>query len=234
MCAAQRPPCKKSPFGDFFYLPADCDYPICHAILKPGVVKNPMKLIIFASGRGSNAHAIIRATQNGRLGNVRVLSLVSDNPDAPALKIARDFGCKAEYIDPGRTGARFTPDGAKRYADRIARSGVDLVVLSGFQRILPPELVSELKGRAINLHPSLLPDFKGKDAIRRAYESGAKRCGCTVHYVSDELDGGEIIAQSAVEITDGITLEELEAKVHEAEHELLPRVIAKISSKNAE
>ncbi len=197
-------------------------------------VEEFFKIAILASGRGSNAKAIFKSVLDGTIPRARVEILISDNPDAPALKIARDFGCKAEYIDPGRTGARFTPDGAKRYADRIARSGVDLVVLSGFQRILPPELVSELKGRAINLHPSLLPDFKGKDAIRRAYESGAKRCGCTVHYVSDELDGGEIIAQSAVEITDGITLEELEAKVHEAEHELLPRVIAKISSKNAE
>ncbi len=198
------------------------------------LVEEFFKIAILASGRGSNAKAIFKSVLDGTIPRARVEILISDNPDAPALKIARDFGCKAEYIDPGRTGARFTPDGAKRYADRIARSGVDLVVLSGFQRILPPELVSELKGRAINLHPSLLPDFKGKDAIRRAYESGAKRCGCTVHYVSDELDGGEIIAQSAVEITDGITLEELEAKVHEAEHELLPRVIAKISSKNAE
>ncbi len=196
-------------------------------------VEKIFKIAILASGRGSNAKAIFSSVLNGNIPRARVEILISDNPNAPALKIARDFGCRAVYIDPGSSGARFSPEGTKRYTDEIMRSKVDLVVLSGFQRIIPPELVSKLRGRAINLHPSLLPDFKGKDAIKRAYDSGVEHCGCTVHYVSDELDGGEIIAQSIVEVEDGISLQELEARVHRAEHELLPRVIAEFSSKYA-
>ena len=229
MCAARRPPCKKSPFGDFFYLPADCDYPICHAILKPGVVKNPMKLIIFASGRGSNAQAILRATQNGRLGNVRVLSLVSDNPDAPALKIAADAGIEAVYMDPMRKGARLSQEATDNYIKYVKSKSPDLIVLAGFMRILPKNFVEAFDGKIINLHPSLLPAYKGKDAIKRSFEAGEKVCGCTIHYVSAELDSGEIIMQSRVPIEKSDTLESLEEKVHAAEHELIVKSIQKLS-----
>ncbi len=96
-------------------------------------------------------------------------------------------------------------------------------------RIIPPRFVGEFKNRMINLHPSLLPAFKGKDAIKQAFEYGVKICGCSVHYVSDELDGGKIISQKSVEIDPAWSLAELEQKVHEAEHILLPQTIADIA-----
>ena len=189
-----------------------------------------MKLVILASGRGSNARAIMEAVKNGILKGTEISALISDNPDAPALGIAEEFGVKALFIDPMRKGARFTEESAQHYIDAIAAERPDLVVLAGFMRILPENFVSAFDGKTINLHPSLLPAYKGKDAIKRAFEAGEKFCGCSVHYVSTELDSGELIGQSMVEILPQDTLESLEAKVHRAEHALLVKTIADIAA----
>lgn len=189
-----------------------------------------MKLVILASGRGSNARAVMEAVENKTLEGAEVSALISDNPDAPALGIAKEFGIKALYIDPMRKGARFTEESARRYIDAIAAENPDLVVLAGFMRILPENFVRAFDGKTINLHPSLLPAYKGKDAIKRAFEAGEKFCGCSVHYISTELDSGELIGQSKVEILPQDTLESLEAKVHEAEHALLVKTIADIAA----
>lgn len=190
-----------------------------------------MDVVIFASGQGSNAREILAAAGDGRLGGVKISAVVSDNPGAPALKIAESFGARAVYIDPMRKGARFSPEGEARYIDFIEKTKPDLIVLAGFMRILPEKFVENFSGIAINLHPSLLPAYKGKDAIKRAFEAGEKICGCTVHYISNELDGGEIIAQSRVEISPNDTLESLTEKVHSAERGLLLRVISDFSKK---
>lgn len=189
-----------------------------------------MRLVILASGRGSNARAIMEAAKNGILKGTEISALISDNPDAPALEIAREFGVKALYVDPMRKGARFTEESAQRYIDCVAAENPDLVVLAGFMRILPENFVRAFDGKTINLHPSLLPAYKGKDAIKRAFEAGEKFCGCSVHYVSTELDSGELIGQSRVEILPQDTLESLEAKVHKAEHALLVKTIADIAA----
>ena len=97
-------------------------------------------------------------------------------------------------------------------------------------KILPPDFVEAYANKMINLHPSLLPDFKGKDAIKQAFDAGVKVCGCSVHFVNNELDGGEVIAQKKVEISPEDTLESLEEKVHKAEHQLLPQIVADIVS----
>lgn len=185
-----------------------------------------MRILILASGRGTNACAIIKAVKIGAIKASEVCAVISDIADAPVLGVEKDFGVAAKYIDPQRKGARFSEQGEIDYLNAMKEINPDLVVLAGFMRILPPSIVSEFKGKMINLHPSLLPLYKGKDAIKRAYEAGDKQCGCTVHFVSDELDGGRIIAQKAVAILPTDTLETLEQKVHEAEHELLPQVIA--------
>lgn len=184
-----------------------------------------MRILILASGRGSNARAIMESVRDGKI-RAQVCALISDNPDAPALSIAENFGVPAKYVDPMKKGARFSPEGEAAYLREMSAHSPDLVVLAGFMRILPDSIVEAFDGKMINLHPSLLPLYKGKDSIRRALEAGEKQSGCSVHFVSGELDGGRLIAQKAVDILPTDTLETLEERVHKAEHELLPSVVA--------
>lgn len=187
-----------------------------------------MKIAIFASGRGSNAEAVLEAVKNGTLKNVEVAALVSDNPDARALKVAEKYGVNAVFIDPKHKGARFSEEGERDYADFIEKLAPDLIFLLGFMRILPQKFLEGFKGKILNLHPSLLPAYKGLTPIKRAFEAGEKRTGCTVHYVTAELDGGETLAQKTVEILPSDTLETLEEKIHAEEHKLVVEVLAQI------
>jgi len=189
-----------------------------------------MNVVVMASGRGSNARALFEAERDGRLGGAKIVGLISDNPEARALEEARSFGKPAVCVPPEKSGARYPAQASAKCAELIRQWGASLVVLAGFMKILPPEFVGSFPGKIINLHPSLLPAYKGKDAIKCAFEAGEKQCGCTVHFVNNELDGGEIIAQKVVEIEPGCTLEKLEEKVHEAEHALLVGVVAQIAS----
>lgn len=187
-----------------------------------------IKTVILASGKGSNAKKILECQKLGKLPNIEIVALISDKEDANALKVAKEFGVKSVYLDPMRKGAFFNEEGAKFYLENLEFLCADFIVLAGFMRILPPSITSKYANKIINLHPSLLPSFKGKDAIKQAFDCGVKITGCTVHFVNDELDGGKIIDQKAVEIAPEDTLESLEEKVHAAEHVLLPSVIAKI------
>ena len=186
------------------------------------------RVAILVGGKGSNARAVFQKARCGEIKNAEFAVLISDKPDAPALGVAKEFGVKALYLDTGAKGARFSEDGIALYLRTLAEMKIDLVVLAGFMKILPPEFVAAYAGRMINLHPSLLPDFKGKDAIKQAFEAGVKVCGCSVHFVSDDLDGGGIIAQSKVDVSPSDTLESLSEKVHAAEHGLLPKVVAEL------
>lgn len=184
-----------------------------------------MKVLILASGRGSNAHAVMEAAASGRI-RAEVCALFSDVADAPALSAAREFSVPARFIDPGRHGARLSSEGEAAYIEAMREVCADLVVLAGFMRILPDSIVREFEGKMINLHPSLLPAYKGKDAIRRAFEAREARGGCSVHFVSGELDGGRVIAQKAVDILPSDTLETFEERVHAAERGLLVGVVS--------
>lgn len=167
----------------------------------------------------------MESVRDGKI-RAQVCALISDNHDAPALSIAESFGVPAKYVDPMKKGARFSPEGEAAYLREMSAQSPDLVVLAGFMRILPDSIVAAFDGKMINLHPSLLPLYKGKDSIRRALEAGEKQSGCSVHFVSGELDGGRLIAQKAVDILPTDTLETIEERVHKAEHELLPSVVA--------
>lgn len=184
-----------------------------------------MKVLILASGRGSNARAVMEAVASGRI-RAEVCALFSDVADAPALSAAREFSVPARFIDPGRHGARLSSEGEAAYIEAMREVCADLVVLAGFMRILPDSIVREFDGKMINLHPSLLPAYKGKDAIRRAFEAREARGGCSVHFVSGELDGGRVIAQKAVDILPSDTLETFEERVHAAERGLLVGVVS--------
>src|SRR5882724_3004825 len=188
-----------------------------------------MRVVIIGSGRGSNAEAILQAQQAGRLGRARVVQIFSDRPDAGILALGPRFGVPAAYVDPAPFKTKLEGEGEARFIAAIRGCTPDLVVLAGFMRVLKAGFLGAFAGKIINLHPSLLPGFPGLDGIGQAFRRGVKVTGCTVHYVTPEVDGGPIIEQAPVRIEVNDTLETLAAKIHTAEHALLPAVIARLS-----
>lgn len=188
-----------------------------------------MRVVILGSGRGSNAEAILLAQQGGRLGAGRVVQLLSDKADAGMLALGPRFGVPAAYVDPAPFKTKLEGPGEDRFIGAIQAARADLVVLAGFMRVLKPKLLGAFAGKIINLHPSLLPAFPGLDGIGQAFRAGVKETGCTVHYVTLEVDAGRIIEQARVPVDPGDTPETLAVKVHVAEHALLPAVIARLS-----
>jgi phosphoribosylglycinamide formyltransferase-1 len=157
-----------------------------------------------------------------------VVEILSDRPDARILELGVRFGVPARFLDPGPFKTKFDDAGEARYIEAIRKCEPGLVVLAGFMRILKPGFLDAFPRMIVNLHPSLLPSFPGLDAIGQAWRRGVKVTGCTVHYVTSAVDGGPIIDQRAVRIEPEDTMETLEAKVHAAEHALLPAVIARL------
>ncbi|MFZ5497359.1 MAG: phosphoribosylglycinamide formyltransferase [Verrucomicrobiota bacterium] len=188
-----------------------------------------MRVVILGSGKGSNAEAILLAQQAGRLGAARVVQILSDKPDAGILALGARFGVPAKFVDPAPFKTKLEGEGEARFIAAVRAAQPDLVVLAGFMRVLKAGFLGAFAGKIINLHPSLLPAFPGLDGIGQAFRAGVKETGCTVHYVTPEVDAGRIIEQARVRIESGETLESLTAKVHAAEHQLLPAVIARLS-----
>ncbi len=189
----------------------------------------PMRVVILGSGRGSNAEALLRAQAEGRLGSAKIIKLIADVPGAGILALGPKFGVPAEFVDPAPFKTKLEGAGEERYIAAINACAPDLVVLAGFMRVLKPGFLNAFAGKIINLHPSLLPSFPGLDAIGQAWRRGVKVTGCTVHYVTPEVDGGPILDQTAVRVEAADTLETLAAKIHAAEHALLPAVVARLS-----
>lgn len=190
-----------------------------------------MQVVILGSGTGSNAEAILEAQHKGRLGDARVVGVLSDNPQAGILRHAERYGVPAAYLDPGSFKTRLSPEAEAAYVAQIQSWNADLVVLAGFMRVIKDTLLSAFPNKIINLHPSLLPKYPGLNSVQRALEAGEKECGCTVHWVNAIIDGGDIIRQSVVPIDANDTLETLMRKVHAAEHALLPNVIKELSQR---
>lgn len=191
-----------------------------------------MRVVILGSGRGSNAEAILKAGQAGALGNAEVVQVFADRPDAGILALGPRYGVSADYLDAAPYKTKLDGDAEQHYIAAIVACRADLIVLAGFMRVLKLPFLMRFERKIINLHPSLLPSFPGLDAIGQAYRRGVKITGCTVHYVTPEVDGGPIIDQAAVRIEDSDTLESLATKVHAAEHALLPAVIAQLAAAN--
>lgn len=192
-----------------------------------------MRVVILGSGRGSNAGAILEAEKAGRLGRAHVVQIFSDQANAGILALGPRFGVPAAFLDAAPFKTKLEGEGEARYIAAIEACRPDLVVLAGFMRVLKPGFLKAFEGRIINLHPSLLPSFPGLDGIGQAWRRGVKFTGCTVHRVTAEVDGGPILDQAAVRIEETDTLESLAAKVHAAEHALLPAVIARLSETEA-
>ncbi len=188
-----------------------------------------MRVVILGSGRGSNAEAILQAQQTGQLGRARVVGIFSDKSDAGILELGPRFGVPASFIDPAPFKTKLEGEGQARFIAAVRAAQPDLVVLAGFMRVIKPGFLTEFAGKIINLHPSLLPSFPGLDGIGQAFRRGVKVTGCTVHGVTAEVDGGPILDQASVRVSPGETLETLAAKIHTAEHALLPAVIARLS-----
>ncbi len=184
----------------------------------------------MGSGRGSNAEAILRTEREGRLGRARVVQIFSDQPEAGILALGDTYGVPANYIDPAPFKTKLEGQAEEHYITTILAAQPDLIVLAGFMRVLKIRFLETFAGRIINLHPSLLPAFPGLDAIGHAFRRGVKITGCTVHLVTADVDGGPILDQAAVRVEPDDSLESLTAKVHAAEHQLLPDVVARLSA----
>ena len=186
-------------------------------------------IVILGSGRGSNAEALLKAEASKKLGAASIAAVISDQQDAGILGLGQKFKVPAIYIDPQRKGGYLSEAAEQAYVERIDRFSPKLIVLAGFMRILRKPFIEAFGGRVINLHPSLLPSFKGASGIQDAFDYGVKVTGCTVHWVTPALDAGPIVDQKEVRIEDSDTLELLSKKVHIAEHQLLPDVVARLS-----
>ncbi|WP_122871823.1 phosphoribosylglycinamide formyltransferase [Campylobacter showae] len=184
------------------------------------------KIAVLFSGGGSNLEAILEGLHGKVFGETRieVALTLTNKANAGGIEKAAKYGLKSVVIEHVNFTSREEFDAA--VVEEIKHANVDLTVLAGFMRILTPVFTSQV--RAINLHPSLLPLFKGAHAIKESFESDMKVGGVSVHWVSEELDGGKIIAQRAFEKSAGMSLEEFEAKIHAIEHEVLPETIVQI------
>jgi phosphoribosylglycinamide formyltransferase 1 len=180
------------------------------------------RITILISGRGSNMAALIDAVLEGRIAGA-VTHVISNRPDAAGLDFARRHGIATSVVDHRAFASREAFDAA--LAETIDSGEPDLIVLAGFMRILGRAFVERYQGRMLNIHPSLLPAYPGTDTHARALADGATRQGCTVHFVSAEVDGGPIVAQAEVSVLPDDDAEALAARVLEQEHRLLPEVV---------
>lgn len=186
-----------------------------------------IRFAVLASGNGSNLQAMIDAVQQGRI-QAELVGVISNIPDAYALQRATDAGIRTVVVDH------------RKFADRDAFEAemiavllnwqVDVIILAGFMRVLTANFVSRFSGQLINIHPSLLPAYKGLNTHQRVLNTGDRFHGCTVHFVTAELDSGAAIAQSVLQVCPQDNIDTLKDKIHVLEHELYPRIMGWIAA----
>lgn len=181
-----------------------------------------VKIAVFASGRGSNFAAIIRGIKKGTI-KAELRLLVCDNPCAGALAKAKRAGIRIALVK--REDYPSKKDFEEAIARHLEEEGIGLIVLAGFMRMLSPEFVSRFRNKIINIHPALLPSFKGACGIKDAFDYGVKVTGVTVHFVDEKMDSGPIILQQGVKIEEDDNQVSLEKKIHRIEHRLYPEAI---------
>jgi len=179
---------------------------------------------ILGSGKGTNCRAILERIRAGGL-NAEARVVVSDVVDAPILDIAREFSIPNSYLPPGHFRTRLEPEMEAELVQLLRDAGVELVALAGFMRVLKEPMLKAFPRRILNIHPSLLPKFPGLEAWKQALAAGETVTGCTVHYVDDKIDHGDIVAQREVPILPDDTAETLHARIQIAERDLYPDVI---------
>tara|TARA_Y100001968_G_C19139378_1_gene610659 strand:+ start:57 stop:755 length:699 start_codon:yes stop_codon:yes gene_type:complete len=199
--------------------PFDKDYPN---------VESRIRLGILASGNGSNLEYIIKSIQKKQL-NAEISILIVNNPNCLAIKKAIKYKIPYVIINHRECNSRLDHD--RLVMKKLEELSVELVVMAGWMRIVGEELINRFNNRLINIHPSLLPSFKGVDAIQQAIEQKVTITGCTVHYVQEEVDSGAIIIQAAVPLKEQDSKETLKKRIQEMEHIILPIAIAKVAKK---
>lgn len=180
-------------------------------------------IAVFASGRGSNFLAIAKAIKSGKLKKANLAFLLCDNPNAPVVSKAKKLKIKVILVRPDIFSTK--NDFEKEITRHLKEDKIELIVLAGFMRMLSSGFARAYKNKIINIHPSLLPSFKGKEGIRGAFDYGVKVTGVTVHFVDELMDHGPIILQKEVKIEDKETIVSLEEKIHKIEHKLYPEAI---------
>jgi phosphoribosylglycinamide formyltransferase-1 len=181
-----------------------------------------MKFAVFASGFGSNLQAIIDAVKAGEI-TAELALVFSDNRKAHALKRAEEAGIKTLVLDPKHYAARQSYD--RDIIIHLKEQAIDFIVLAGYMRLLTPFFIKNFPMKVMNIHPSLLPSFKGLEGVKDTFTYGAKLAGVTVHFVDEKMDHGPIILQEAVKIAENDTLETLTEKVHKLEHKIYPKAV---------
>ena len=185
-----------------------------------------IRLGVLASGNGSNFEYIIKSIQNKQL-NAEISILIVNNPNCLAIKKAIKYKIPYVIINHRDCKSRFEHD--MLVMRKLEDSSVELVVMAGWMRIVGEEIINNFKNRIINIHPSLLPSFKGIDAIQQALDKRVTITGCTVHYVQKEVDSGSIIIQAAVPLKQYDNKETLKKRIQNMEHVILPLAIAKVA-----
>ncbi|MBE9190655.1 phosphoribosylglycinamide formyltransferase [Gloeocapsopsis crepidinum LEGE 06123] len=186
-------------------------------------IEVPLKLGILASGNGSNFAAVAEAIAQGKL-NAHIQVLIYNNPEAKAAQRAQEQGIPATLLNHRDFPSREDLDA--QIVKTLREYDVEWVIMAGWMRIVTPFLINAFPNRIINIHPSLLPSFKGVRAIEQALAAKVKITGCTAHFVTLEVDSGEILLQAAVPILPDDTLETLHARIQVQEHRILPQAIA--------
>ena len=188
-------------------------------------MSEPLKIGILLSGSGTNFRAIADAAAEGL--PIEIAHVVSSRPDAYGIERAKALGLpvlvlnREVYADPKAAD--------QMIVDTLKASGVEYVVMAGYMRMVTSVLLDAFPNRILNLHPALLPSFKGAHAIQDAFDAGVKVTGVTVHFANEEYDKGPIIAQRAVTVRETDTVESLEERIHDVEHEIYPQVLGWIA-----
>jgi phosphoribosylglycinamide formyltransferase 1 len=198
-------------------------------ILPKKLMSAPLKLGIMASGNGSNFESVAEAIKNGELA-AEIQVLIYNNPSAKAAVRAENWGVPSVFLDHRKYKNREEFDG--EIVQTLRQYDVEWVIMAGWMRLVTPILIDAFPDKIINIHPSLLPSFKGVNAVEQAFAAGVKIAGCTVHLVCLEMDSGAILMQAAVPVLPDDTPETLHARIQVEEHRILPIAIALASQHN--
>jgi phosphoribosylglycinamide formyltransferase-1 len=184
-----------------------------------------ISLAVMVSGRGSNLQSIIDNIEAGKL-DAQIACVISDSESATALERARKHNVEALFLNPE---GKKREDYFSEITKELRKRSVDLIVMAGFMRIVPASFFKEFENKIINIHPALLPNFRGLRAQKQALDAGVKIAGCTVHFATPDVDAGPIIIQKTVEVREGDTEDGLSARILEQEHKIFPKAIQLIA-----
>lgn len=190
--------------------------------------KLAVNIAIFASGNGTNFEALVRAVRKRRI-KVNIRLLVVDKKEAPVCLRAKRLGVKTVFVDPRKFKSALSFD--KQLLRLMRAENIQLILLAGYMRLLSPQFVRRYKNKIVNIHPALLPAFRGTKAIERAFSYGCRVSGVTVHFVDEKIDHGPIILQEPVIIKNNMSLSEFETRIHKLEHKLYPQALELIVEK---